>query len=63
MRSLLFFCGECWVGVFLSGVSGRGLYLWLTDGVSFFWFCLFLYLGWLCFVVDKIAVGALLFLL
>ena len=41
--------------------SGRGLYLQLTDGVSFlvlFVFCVSV--GWV-FVVDKIAVGALLF--
>ena len=35
---IAFFCGEYWVGclMFFYQVSGHGLYLWLTDGVSFF---------------------------
>lgn len=62
MRSLLFFCGEYWVGclVLFYQVSGHGLCLRLTDGCLFL-FYLFLYLCWLGFVVDKIAVGVLLF--
>lgn len=47
MRSLLFFCGEYWVGclVLFYQVSGHGLCLRLTDG------CLF------CFVYFCISVG------
>lgn len=62
MCSLLF-CGEYWVGclVFFYQTSGCGLYLQLTDGVSFFGFVYFcISVGWV-FAVDKIAVGALLF--
>lgn len=32
--------------MFFYQASGRGLYLQLTDGGLFFWFCLFLYLCW-----------------
>ena len=52
------------VWCFFYQTSGRVLYLQLTDGVSFFFGFVYFFIsvGWF-FAVDKIAVGALLFLL